>query len=111
LSEDDLKEAKLGFRARYVAGFARRGADGDLDAWCGETDSDLLRSALLGVKGIGSYAANHLLMLLGHYGEIPCDSEVREHLGVSPKGAEGGRAGCGEAVRALGQVPLPDAQV
>jgi len=26
-------------------------------------------------------------MLLGHYGEIPCDGEVREYLGVSPKAA------------------------
>jgi len=37
VSEGDLKEAKLGFRARYVAEFARQAADGDLDldAWCG----------------------------------------------------------------------------
>jgi 3-methyladenine DNA glycosylase/8-oxoguanine DNA glycosylase len=84
---DDLKEAKLGFRARYILEFTRRVVDGDLDldAWCRETDPDALRSSLLGVKGVGSYAANHLLMLLGHYGEIPCDSEVREYLGVSPK--------------------------
>ena len=27
-------------------------------------------------------------MLLGHYGQIPCDSEVREYLGVSPKAAQ-----------------------
>ena len=85
-----MKEAKLGFRARYILELARRVADGDLDldAWCRETDPDALRSSLLGVKGVGSYAANHLLMLLGHYGEIPCDSEVREYLGVSPKAAQ-----------------------
>ncbi len=61
--------------------------DGDLnlDAWCRQRDTDALRSAILGVKGVGSYAANHLLMLLGHYGNIPCDSEVREYLGLSPK--------------------------
>ena len=87
---DDLKAAKLGFRARYIAEFARRVADGDLNlnAWCGEKDPVALRSALLGVKGIGSYGANHILMLLGHYGEIPCDSEVREYLGVSPKAGQ-----------------------
>ena len=87
---DDLKAAKLGFRARYILELARRVVDGDLDleAWCRETDSVALRSSLLGVKGIGSYAANHLLMLLGHYGEIPCDSEVREYLGVSPKAVQ-----------------------
>jgi len=85
VSLDGLKEAKLGFRARYVLELARRVIDGDLDldAWCRETDLDVLRSSLLGVKGIGSYAANHLLMLLGHYGEIPCDSAVRVYLGVA----------------------------
>jgi N-glycosylase/DNA lyase len=89
-SEDDLKAAKLGFRARYILKLARRVVDGevDLDAWCRETDPDALRSALLGVTGIGSYAANHLLMLLGHCSEIPCDSEVREYLGVSSKAAQ-----------------------
>jgi 3-methyladenine DNA glycosylase/8-oxoguanine DNA glycosylase len=76
--------------ARYVAEFARRVADGDLDldAWCRETDSNALRSSLLGVKVVGSYAANHLLMLLGHYGAIPCDSVVREYLGMSPKASQ-----------------------
>ncbi len=85
---DDLKAAKLGFRARYIAEFTRRVADGDLDldAWCRETDSEALRSSHLGVKGVGSYAANHLLMLLGHYSEIPCDSVVREYLGMKVNG-------------------------
>ena len=57
----------------------------------GRRTPDALRSSLLGVKGVGSYAANHLLMLLGHYDQIPCDSEVREYLGdVAQGGAEGG---------------------
>ena len=87
---DGLKEAKLGFRARYILELARRvtGGDLDLDAWCQESDPDALRTALLGVKGIGSYGANHLLMLLGHYGEIPCDSEVRDYLEISPRAAQ-----------------------
>jgi 3-methyladenine DNA glycosylase/8-oxoguanine DNA glycosylase len=87
---DDLKEAKLGFRARYIAELACRvvGCDLDLDAWCRGSDPDALRTALLGVKGVGSYGANHLLMLLGHYGNIPCDSEVRNYLEVSPKAAQ-----------------------
>jgi 3-methyladenine DNA glycosylase/8-oxoguanine DNA glycosylase len=90
VSLDDLKAAKLGFRARYILELARRVVDGDLDldAWCLQTDPDALRSSLLGVKGVGSYAANHLLMLLGHYGEIPCDSEVRVYLGISPEAAQ-----------------------
>ena len=87
---DELKAAKLGFRARYILEFAQRvaGGDLDLDAWCRETDSVALRSSLLGVKGVGSYAANHILMLLGHYDQIPCDSVVREYLGMSPKASQ-----------------------
>ena len=90
VSMDDLKAAKLGFRARYILELVRRVVDGDidLDAWCRETDSVALRSSLLGVKGVGSYVANHLLMLLGHYDQIPCDSVVREYLGLSPKASQ-----------------------
>jgi N-glycosylase/DNA lyase len=90
VSLDELKAAKLGFRARYILEFAQRvaGGDLDLDGWCRETDSEALRSSLLDVKGIGSYAANHLLMLLGHYTAIPCDSVVREYLGMSPKASQ-----------------------
>jgi len=82
----DLQDAKLGFRARYVSEFARRVVDGDLDldAWTKENDTDALRATVLGVKGIGNYSANHLLMLLGHYDQIPCDSTVRTYLGISP---------------------------
>ncbi len=83
----DLQDAKLGFRARYVSEFARRvlGGDLDLDAWRQEQDTAALRATVLGVKGIGSYAANHLLMLLGHYDQVPCDSEVRAYMGLSAK--------------------------
>ncbi len=86
-SDRDLQAAKLGFRARYVGEFARRVADGDLDleAWRQEPDTATLRAAVRSVKGVGSYAANHLLMLLGHYDQIPCDSEVRAYLGISSK--------------------------
>ena len=77
-------------RAVSCPEFARRVVDDDLDldAWCRETDSVALRSSLLGVKGVGAYAVNHLLMLLGHYDQIPCDSVVREYLGMSPKAGQ-----------------------
>lgn len=88
-SADELKEARLGFRARYILELARRvvAGDLDLDGWRRQPDAAALRSTLLDVKGIGSYAANHLLMLLGHYDQIPCDSVVREYLGISPRAA------------------------
>jgi 3-methyladenine DNA glycosylase/8-oxoguanine DNA glycosylase len=83
----ELQAAKLGFRARYVSEFARRVVNGDLDldAWCQEKDTAARREVILGVRGIGNYAANHLFMLLSHYDQIPCDSEVRSYLGISPK--------------------------
>jgi 3-methyladenine DNA glycosylase/8-oxoguanine DNA glycosylase len=89
-SDRELQAAKLGFRARYVSEFARRvlGGDLDLNAWCQEEDAAVLRATVLGVKGIGNYAANHLLMLLGHYDQIPCDSEVRAYVGLSAKASQ-----------------------
>ena len=89
-SVHDLQNAKLGFRARYVSEFSRRVVSGDLDldAWCMEKNTDALRETVLTVKGIGNYAANHLLMLLGHYDQIPCDSEVRAYPGISAKASQ-----------------------
>jgi len=89
-SDRDLQDAKPGFRARYVGEFARRVVHGDLDldAWCRKPDTNALRATVLNVKGIGNYAANHLLILLGHYDQIPCDSEVRAYLGISTKASQ-----------------------
>ena len=114
VSEDDLKEAKLGFRARYVAEFARRVADGDLDldAWCGETR--LRRPPVVAPRREGSRQLRR---------EPPPDaarSLRRDPLrqrsagvpgGLAQGGAEGGRTGGGETVRALGTVLLLGVQV
>lgn len=86
-SERGLKKAGLGFRAAWVSKFARSVVDEriDLDAWSCEQDVACLRASLLGVVGLGSYSANHMLMLLGHYAFVPCDSEVCSYLGFPPK--------------------------
>ncbi|GMV92878.1 MAG: hypothetical protein AMXMBFR82_26560 [Candidatus Hydrogenedentota bacterium] len=83
-----LLKAGLGYRAPYIRDLSRAILDGalDLHAWETERDAAKLRHDLLAVKGIGPYAANHLLMLLGHYDFIPCDSVAREFLGL-PTGA------------------------
>ncbi len=83
-----LLKAGLGYRAPYIRDLSRAIIDGtlDLQAWETERDTAKLRHDLLAVKGIGPYAANHLLMLLGHYDFIPCDSVAREFLGL-PVGA------------------------
>jgi 3-methyladenine DNA glycosylase/8-oxoguanine DNA glycosylase len=71
------KEARLGYRAPYVLELAQAVADGRLDLEAlkdSELPSPELRKRLLGIKGVGNYAAANLLMILGHYDAIPVDS-------------------------------------
>jgi 3-methyladenine DNA glycosylase/8-oxoguanine DNA glycosylase len=69
--------AKLGYRAPYVLELARAVASGEIDLE-GYKTTDLptpqLRKQLLALKGVGAYAAAHLLMILGRYDTIPVDS-------------------------------------
>jgi 3-methyladenine DNA glycosylase/8-oxoguanine DNA glycosylase len=69
--------AGLGYRGPYVAGLAQAIAAGALDLEALKTadlSSQELRKRLLGIKGVGDYAAANLLMLLGHYDYLPVDS-------------------------------------
>jgi len=60
-----------------VLGLAQAVASGSLDLEAlkdpGISTANL-RKALLAIKGIGPYAAANLLMLLGHYDDLPVDS-------------------------------------
>jgi 3-methyladenine DNA glycosylase/8-oxoguanine DNA glycosylase len=79
----DLDEAaltdgvRLGYRAPYVLELARRVTRGELNLEVLK-QSDLptaeLRKVLLGIKGIGGYAAAHVLLILGRYETLPIDS-------------------------------------
>lgn len=77
-SEDVLrKEAKLGFRARWVHQFANAVAAGEFDIEAlrdGTLPTIELRKQLLSLMGIGNYAAANLLVLLRRYDFIPIDS-------------------------------------
>lgn len=69
--------AKLGYRAPYVLELAQAVASGtlDLEALKTSTLPTLeLRHDLLALKGIGPYAAAHLLIFLERYDFIPVDS-------------------------------------
>jgi 3-methyladenine DNA glycosylase/8-oxoguanine DNA glycosylase len=69
--------AKLGYRAPYISELAQRVDSGDLDLQALEKSdlpTPLLRKELLGIKGIGPYAAANLLMLIGRTDYIPIDS-------------------------------------
>lgn len=79
-----LSYCGLGFRARFVKAFAACVANGTLDCegWRLRDDADAIREELLSISGIGQYAAAHVMMLLGHYGSIPCDSDVIAYVGL-----------------------------
>jgi 3-methyladenine DNA glycosylase/8-oxoguanine DNA glycosylase len=82
LDEDTLRsKARLGYRAPYVLELAQAVQSGDLDLEALKVEhisTEQLRKRLLAIKGIGSYAAANLLMLLGHYGFVPVDSWARK---------------------------------
>jgi 3-methyladenine DNA glycosylase/8-oxoguanine DNA glycosylase len=72
-----LQECRLGYRAPYVLELAQRVAAGELDVEAlksNDLPTPELRKRLLGIKGVGDYAAANLLMILGRYDYIPVDS-------------------------------------
>jgi 3-methyladenine DNA glycosylase/8-oxoguanine DNA glycosylase len=77
--EARLRErAKLGFRAATVVGATRRLLeDGAIDA-AGDGDPD--HDYLIGIKGIGPYAAAHCSMLLHDFARLPVDSALTSYL-------------------------------
>jgi 3-methyladenine DNA glycosylase/8-oxoguanine DNA glycosylase len=71
------EECRMGYRAPYVNELSHRVASGELDLEVLKTSSlstQDLRKELLGIKGVGGYAAANLLMLLGRYDYVPVDS-------------------------------------
>jgi len=99
--EERLRQiAKLGFRApTAVAAIRRMLDDGVIDqAGHGATDR-LDHDYLIGLKGIGPYAAAHCRMLLHDFSRIPIDSVVVAHLrerhDTTPEAFIAARAECG----------------
>lgn len=74
---------RLGYRAQYVYELSEKVASGQLNL---EALRDLtlptneLKKRLLVIKGVGGYAAATLLMLLGHYDELPVDTVCRDFV-------------------------------
>ena len=77
------QEVRLGYRSAYIMQLAQEvaGRERDLESL---KDSSLpreeVKKELKSIKGVGEYAANTLLMLLGHYGELALDSEMRSFV-------------------------------
>jgi 3-methyladenine DNA glycosylase/8-oxoguanine DNA glycosylase len=99
--EDRLRNlAKLGFRAPTAVAATRRMLDDGIIDGQGHGDGDELDyDYLLGLKGIGPYAAAHCRMLLHDFSRIPVDSVVVTHLrerhATTPEAFIAARAECG----------------
>lgn len=90
-------QVNLGYRAPYVHELAQRVASDDLNLEAlphADHSTDELKQTLLSIKGVGSYAAATLLMLLGRYDELAVDSVFRQFVseryfdGEAPSDAE-----------------------
>ena len=88
--EDVLREkARLGFRAKGLVESTESLIGRGLIDESGNGDGHRLTyEELIGLRGIGPYAASHLRMLLHDFSRIPIDSEVtrycRDKLGLAP---------------------------
>ena len=90
-------QVPLGYRAKTVLLLSRLHEQGrlPLDEWAAQGEFTKIRETLSPVWGIGPYALNHILVLLGCYDSIPIDSVAiqflsENHFGgqaVSPKEA------------------------
>ncbi len=73
-------EMRAGYRAPYFSELAERVASGSLnvEAWLhSELPTDELKREMKRVKGVGDYAAENLLKLVGRYDGLALDSWVR----------------------------------
>lgn len=75
-----VNEVRAGYRAEYLKELADRVASGDLnvEAWLrSDLPTTELTKEIKGVKGVGPYAAENLLKLLGRYDGLALDSWTR----------------------------------
>ncbi|HYE66717.1 MAG TPA: hypothetical protein VD966_14105 [Pyrinomonadaceae bacterium] len=73
-------EVRAGYRAAYLKELAERVASGalDVEGWLtSEMPTSELRREMKRVKGVGDYAAENLLKLVGRYDVLALDSWVR----------------------------------
>tara|TARA_Y100001936_G_scaffold249569_1_gene300175 strand:+ start:1263 stop:2159 length:897 start_codon:yes stop_codon:yes gene_type:complete len=78
-----LKEfCRVGYRAEPIYELAKAvfEKEFDPDYLLKEKNIEETRKRLMAFNGIGKYSANHILMLAGHYSDIPIDSEVTGYI-------------------------------
>lgn len=81
VTEDFMrKEIKAGYRSPYLLELAQKIVDNELDVekWRDSSlDSTTLKKEIMKVKGVGDYASDHILKLLGRYEFLALDSWLR----------------------------------
>ena len=81
--EAGLRErARLGFRApQLLEATQTMLGRGLMDEHGRESEGRITYEELIGMRGIGPYAASHVMMLLHDFSRVPIDSEVTRHYG------------------------------
>ena len=81
--ETDLrKRVRLGFRARQLFEATEKLLEwGLMDELGRESESPITYEELIRLRGIGPYAASHVMVLLHDFSRIPIDSEVTRYYG------------------------------
>jgi N-glycosylase/DNA lyase len=77
------EEIRAGYRSQYFVELARRVSKGDLqpENWLNsDLSTEELKKELKSVKGVGNYAAENLLKLLGRYEGLALDSWLRSQF-------------------------------
>ncbi|REJ77975.1 MAG: hypothetical protein DWQ47_16630 [Acidobacteria bacterium] len=77
------KVIRAGYRSDYLKEFATSVANGEVEpeSWLDpEIPSDELKKQLLSIKGVGDYAAESLLKLLGRFDSLALDSFLRSEF-------------------------------
>jgi len=91
-TEDFMRrEVKAGYRSPYLIELARKIVDGELDieAWKNNPlDANDLKREVMKIKGVGDYAADHILKLLGRYDFLALDSWLRKRFAQIHKEGE-----------------------
>lgn len=91
-TEEFMKtEIKAGYRGPYLIELARKIVNGELDveAWKSNSlDSVSLKREIMKIKGVGDYAADHILKLLGRYDFLALDSWLRKRFAQIHKKGE-----------------------
>ena len=85
------REIKAGYRSPYLIELARKIVEGELDveAWKNSSlDSASLKREVMKIKGVGDYAADHILKLLGRYDFLALDSWLRKRFAQIHKEGE-----------------------